>query len=89
MHQHPPGRLTLPRVLLTDRAFVYTNSAATDVRTTMQRARHLQAQEALQQRLAAAKAQPAQPALPGVPEAPPRRLRAGLAQGQHLALPQI
>lgn len=86
MHQHPPGRLTLPRVLLTDRAFVYTNSTATDVRTTMQRARHQQEQEALQQRLAAAKAQPA---LPGVPEAPPRRLRAGLAQGQPLALPQI
>lgn len=81
MHQHPPGRLTLPSVLLTDRAFVYTNSAA-----TMQRARHLQEQEALQRRLAAAKAQPA---LPGVPEAPPRRMRAGLAQGQHLALPQI
>mgnify|MGYP001157957078 CR=1 FL=1 len=86
MHQHPPGRLTMPRVPLTDRAFVYTNSAATDVRTTMQRARHLLEQEALQQRLAAAKAQPA---LPGVPEAPPRRMRAGLAQGQHLALPQI
>ena len=86
MHQHPPGRLTMPRVLLTDRAFVYTNSTATDIRATLQRARHQQAQEALQQRLAAAKAQPA---LPGVPEAPPRRLRAGLAQGQPLALPQI
>lgn len=84
MHQHPPGRLTLPRVLLTDRAFVYTNSTATDIRATLQRARHLQAQQALQQRLDAAQAQPA---LPGVPPAPPRRVRAGL--GQPLVLPSL
>lgn len=84
MHQHPPGRLTLPRVWLTDRAFVYTNSTATDIRATLQRARHLQAQEALQQRLTAAQTQPA---LPGVPPAPPRRVRAGL--GQPLVLPSL
>lgn len=45
----PPGRLTLPRVLLTDSAFVYTCAAATNVAETISRERRLLAQEQAQQ----------------------------------------
>lgn len=85
MHQHPPGRLTMPRVPLTDKAFVYTCSAATDVQATFQRARLQLQQEAIRQQLAEAQRQPA---LPGI--AQPRtvqRLRAGI--GSVIALPSL
>ena len=80
---HPPGRLTLPRVLLTNRAFNYTNSADTDVQATWEREKRLQEQEAIDQQRAA---QLAQPLLPGIPAAT-RRLRGGLHQP--LVLPQL
>jgi hypothetical protein len=80
---HPPGRLTLPRVLLTSRAFNYTNSAAANVQATCAREKRLQQQEAIEQQLAV---QLAQPLLSGIPAAT-RRLRSGLHPP--LALPQL
>jgi hypothetical protein len=80
---HPPGRLTLPRVLLTDRAFSYTKAVATNVQATWEREKRLQQQEAIEQQRAA---QLAQPLLPGIPAAT-RRLRGGLHQP--LVLPQL
>lgn len=82
---HPPGRLTLPRVPLTDRAFTYTCSAATNVQATWQREKHLQEQEAIQQQRAAASAQPM---LPGIAAQPSNaRPRAGM--GAVIALPLL
>ena len=83
---HPPGRLTLPSQLLTDRRFVYHGSASTDVAATIRRERERLARQKLQAELAATQAQQA---LPGIPTTARtiRRLRAGLQQP--LALPQL
>ena len=82
---HPPGRLTLPRVLLTNRAFNYTSSAATNVQATWEREKRLQEQEAIQQQRAAAAAQPL---LPGIaPQPSNARTRAGM--GAVIALPSL
>ncbi|WP_287917546.1 hypothetical protein [Comamonas sp.] len=82
---HPPGRLTLPRVPLTDRAFNYTCSAATNVQATWQREKRLQEQEAIEQQRAAATAQPL---LPGIaPQPSNARPRAGM--GAVIALPLL
>lgn len=82
---HPPGRLTLPRVLLTDRAFNYTNSADTNVQATWEREKRLQQQEAIHQQRAA---QLAQPLLPGiVPQPTTARPRAGM--GTAITLPSL
>jgi len=82
---HPPGRLTLPRVLLTNRAFNYTSSAATNVQATWEREKRLQEQEAIQQQRAAATAQPQ---LPGIaPQPSNARTRAGM--GAVIALPSL
>lgn len=55
---HPPGRLTMPRVLLADRAFSYTKAVATNVQATWEREKRLQQQEAIEQQRAAQLAQP-------------------------------
>lgn len=83
---HPPGRLTLPRVPLTNRAFAYTRSDATDVATTIERERQLLAEQIARQH---AQHQDTQPLLPGMPQQPPKvtRLRAGL--GQVIELPAL
>lgn len=83
---HPLGSLTLPRVPLTDRSFIYSCAAATNVADTIARERHLLAQEAQAHALAAATQQPL---LPGIPQEPPtvRRLRAGMAAP--LSLPSL
>lgn len=83
---HPPGRLTLPSQLLTDRRFVYHGAASTDVAATIRRERERLAQQKLQAELAATQAQQA---LPGIPTTArtTRRLHAGLQQP--LALPQL
>lgn len=81
---HPPGRLTMPRVLLTDRAFSYTKAVATNVQATWQREKRLQEQEAIKQQRAAATAQP----LPGIaPQPSNARTRAGM--GAVIALPSL
>ena len=82
---HPPGRLTLPRVLLTDHAFSYTKAVATNVQATWAREKRLQEQEAIQQQRAAATAQPQ---LPGIaPQPSNARTRAGM--GAVIALPSL
>ena len=82
---HPPGRLTLPRVPITDRAFTYTCSAATNVQATWQREKRLQEQEAIDQQRAA---QSAQPLLPGIaPQPTTTRPRAGM--GTAITLPNL
>lgn len=81
-----PHRITLPRQLLTDRGFIYSDSASTDVAATIRRERERLAQQQLQAELAAAQSQQA---LPGIPTTTRtiRRLRGGLLQP--LALPQL
>lgn len=81
-----PHRITLPRQLLTERGFVYSNAASTDVAATIRRERERLARQKLQAELAATQAQQA---LPGIPTTArtTRRLRAGLQQP--LALPQL
>lgn len=82
---HPPGRLTMPRVLLTDRAFSYTKAVATNVQATWQREKRLQEQEAIEQQRTA---QLAQPLLPGIsPQPTTARPRAGM--GTALTLPNL
>lgn len=82
---HPPGRLTMPRVLLTDRAFNYTKAVATNVQATWEREKRLQQQEAIEQQRAA---QLAQPLLPGIaPQPTTARPRAGLHSAP--ALPSL
>lgn len=82
---HPLGRLTMPRVLLTDRAFSYTKAVATNVQATWEREKRLQEQEAIQQQRAA---QLAQPLLPGIaPQLTSARPRAGM--GTALTLPNL
>lgn len=80
---HPPGRLTLPRQLLTDKHFVYTPSNRTDVASTIARARERMVHEALQAELREI-ARQAQ--LPGVLPAPKpaQRVRAGLGDAVNL-----
>ncbi|WP_312569114.1 hypothetical protein [Comamonas sp.] len=78
-----PFRTTMPRQLLTDRSFVYSDSNNTDVASTIRRERERLAQQQLQTELAATRAQQV---LPGIPTTT-RRLRAGLQQP--LALPQL
>lgn len=84
----PPGRLTLPRTPLTDRAFVYVSSAATDITQSITRERQRLRHEAL---LAELQRSQQQPLLPGIdtanPPLPIRRLRAGI--GTHLTLPTL
>ena len=83
---HPPGRLTLPSQLLTDRSFVYHDSASTDVAATIRRERERLARQKLQAELAATQAQQALPGIPATARTS-HRLRAGLQQP--LALPQL
>lgn len=83
---HPPGRLTLPSMPLTDKQFVYTRSESTDVAMTIQRAREL----LIHQRLKAELREIASQALlPGVlpKQAPAQKVRAGI--GQSVRLPTI
>ena len=82
----PPGRLTLPSQPLTDRSFVYHDSASTDVAATIRRERERLARQKLQAELAATQAQQALPGIPATARTT-RRLRAGLQQP--LALPQL
>lgn len=79
----PTGRLTLPRIPLTDRAFSYSCAAATNVAQTIARERQLPADEARARELAAIAAQSL---LSGIAPAP-RRMRAGVAQG--ITLPTL
>lgn len=81
---HPPGRLTLPSLLLTDRSFVYTRADHTDVARTIARARERMVNQALQTEL---REIAAQALLPGVvpPPKPIQRVRAGL--GHPIDLP--
>lgn len=83
---HPPGRLTLPSQLLTDKHFVYTKAINTDITQTLRRAREQLVNQQLQQELReiAAQAQ-----LPGVPpmQAPAQRIRAGI--GRAVSLPNL
>lgn len=78
-----PFRKTMPSQLLTDRGFIYSNSASTNVADTIRRERERIAQEQLRQKLAADKAQQARPGIPPTT----RRLRAGKAV--QLTLPQL
>lgn len=85
VRSHPPGRLTMPSQLLTDKHFVYTPAMHTDISRTLQRARERMARQQLQAEL---REIANQSLLPGVLPAamPTQRIRAGMHRPPALPL---
>lgn len=83
---HPPGRLTMPSQLLTDKHFVYTKADHTDITQTMRRARERMVNEQLQAELREIARQAQLPGIAPV-QTPPRRVRAGMQRQP--VLPQL
>ena len=83
----PPGRLTLPSQLLTDKHFVYTKAINTDITQTMRRAREQLVNQQLQQELREIAQQALLPGITPMQQAPVQRVRAGI--GRQVSLPAL